>query len=81
MKPVTVYVTHSCPFCHQALRWLSKHRETSRNVQVQFVDNDRSVLSEFRSHRFSGVPAVVAASDQWNGWDPDRLQRVMLDDA
>ena len=81
MKPVTVYVTHSCPFCHQALRWLSEHPETSRNVQVQFVDNDRRALSEFRSHGFSGVPAFVAANDQWSGWDPGRLQRVMLDDA
>lgn len=81
MKLVTVYVTHSCPFCRQALQWLSDHPETSSNVQVHFVDHNSQTLSEFRRHGFAGVPAFVAATDQWVGWDPGRLQRAMLDPA
>ncbi len=40
MSYVTMYATHTCHFCQQALRWLAEHPKLAHTVDVQFVDAD-----------------------------------------
>jgi len=77
MPEVTLYATHTCGFCQKALRWLAEHSEASPFVIVRFVDEDDDARESFRAHGFRGVPAFVADHDQWSGWNPERLERVL----
>lgn len=77
MPYVTMYATHTCPFCQRALRWLTEHPEWAHTVDVQFVDADAIAREAFQARGFRGVPAFVAPADQWSGWDPARLARAL----
>ncbi len=77
MSYVTMYATHTCHFCQQALRWLAEHPKLAHTVDVQFVDADAIAREAFQACGFRGVPAFVALADQWSGWDPARLARAL----
>ena len=77
MPYVTMYATHTCPFCQRALHWLAEHPELDHAVDVQFVDTDATAQEAFQARGFRGVPAFVAPVDQWSGWDPARLVQAL----
>jgi len=77
MAPVTMYATHGCRFCQQALAWLAEHPEQALAVDIQFIDDDTTVREAFQAHGFRGVPTFVTETESWSGWDLARLTQVL----
>ena len=76
MSVITMYATRTCPHCQRAPAYLKDH-EVGDNVRVVFVDQDELAADEFRRKGFKGVPAFAAPDDQWQGFDPARLAKVL----
>lgn len=77
MPIVTMYATHTCHFCQQALRWLAEHPDLAHSVDVLFVDANEAARDAFHTRGFRGVPTFVMETESWSGWDPARLTRVL----
>ncbi len=77
MFPLRMYVTHSCPFCQQALRFLESHPHPAHSVQIVYVDDDEEAKDEFRSKGFTGVPAFEQGETRWQGFFPARLDQAL----
>lgn len=42
MRPITMYATRTCRFCHHAMQFLLDHQIGPQQVQIQFDDSQGS---------------------------------------
>ncbi len=75
MPVITMYATRTCPHCQRALAYLKDHEVD--NVRIVFVDQDELAADEFHRKGFTGVSAFATPDDQWQGFDPARLAKVL----
>lgn len=72
MPEITVYTTPSCVQCKPTKRKLTNAGVPFREVDVTLPEN-QAEGDRIRALGFAQAPVVITDIDQWNGFDPDRL--------
>lgn len=71
---VTLYSKPGCPGCRMSKRFLDKNG-------VEFVERDVTedpeALARVRELGWSQLPVVETPTENWSGYDPDRLERLV----
>lgn len=75
MKPVTIYSTPTCHFCHMAKKFFTDNK-------VKFTDYDVSTNIEKRNEMIEksgqmGVPVIFVGDELIVGYDEDRLRESL----
>lgn len=67
MKPVEIYTTQTCPYCHRAKGLLSKKGVNFKEIDVGANAASRTEMTR-RTGRTS-VPQIFIGSTHIGGWD------------
>lgn len=75
MKPVTIYSTPTCHFCHMAKEFFTENK-------VKFTDYDVSSNLEKRNEMIEksgqmGVPVIFIGDELIVGYDEDKLRESL----
>ena len=70
---VRVYTKTGCVQCDATFRALDKAVINYSRVDIS---TDHSAFDYVRSLGYSSAPVVVAAGQHWNGFRPDRINRL-----
>ena len=75
MKPVTIYSTPTCHFCHMA-------KEFFKENKVPFTDHDVSADGNARNEMIEksgqmGVPVIYIGDEMVIGFDEDKLREAL----
>jgi len=73
MSTITVYTTPGCPQCGLTFRALDK-----ANLPYSTVDlsTDDAALTRVKELGYSQAPVVVAGTDHWSGFRPDKISSL-----
>lgn len=77
MATVTMFASHSCRFCQQAMQWIREHPDYADRIQIRFIDEEKEAQQDCIRLGFRGVPAFVTQDDQWDGWNPSHLEQAL----
>lgn len=71
---ITVYTKPKCPQCDAVKDWLKKGGVEFETRDVTADDEAREAVL---SLGYMAAPVVVAGSDHWSGFRPDRLKALI----
>lgn len=73
MKPVTIYTSASCGYCHKAKAYL---KEQGVPFTEKHADTDPVAQQELGRMKAKGVPVIVVGDEIIMGFDQHRLEAL-----
>lgn len=72
---ITIYTKSDCVQCSATCRALDK-----QGIRYRLIDltSDPQALDEVRAMGYQQVPVVIAGSDRWSGFRPDKIGALRL---
>ena len=70
---ITVYTKPSCQACKATYRQLEK---VGVDYRVVDITEDQEAMEYVQSLGYKAAPVVVAGEDSWDGYRPDRIQKL-----
>ncbi len=81
MAKITIYSTHTCPYCKMLKAWLE---EKGQGYETKYVDDDQVVMEEMMkiSEGHLGVPFSVVTKDDGTqvkiiGFDKPKFEEAL----
>lgn len=75
MKPVTIYTTPTCHFCHGAKDFFKEHNVAFTEKDVAGDMEARKEMVD-RSHQM-GVPVIFVGDEMVVGFDESKLRQIL----
>lgn len=73
-KPVVVYTSNTCGYCHIAKDFL---KENHIEFEEKNVSTDAAARKELMSKGFMGVPVIYVGEDVVQGFDKAKLTELL----
>ena len=70
---ITLYSKPQCPQCDATKRWLTKNG--TQHTELDITDNP-DARDYVMALGYLSAPVVVAGTDHWSGFRPDRLDKL-----
>ena len=75
-KQVTVYSKKDCMQCNFTKKWLKERNIPYTELNIK---EDEEALLKVKEMGFQSVPVIVTETENWYGFQPDKLAKLVSD--